>query len=383
MTGSGLQIESGISLRGTNLTRVLLTTPDLKDKGGVANFYNSVLPHIKASRFKVAPLEIGSTKSLKSHLHFLKDQLRFRASLQIEPDLVHVNPSLDLKSFIRDGLFIWQAKRKGLPVLVFFHGWQQKFAQVVEKRLSWFFKRTFAQADGFIVLASEFKLKLRQWGITAPIYLGTTAVDNNLLVNFNLDAKLSRLKHAQEVKILFLARLVPAKGIFEIVDALKILLDKGLSVSLSIAGDGSSGTRLQEYVLALRIPKNVVRFLGYLRNKAKACAFSDHDIYCLPSYTEGLPNSLLEAMAFGMPILTRPVGGIKDLFIDGKMGFLTKSKSPEEIARLLEKIIQDKTKMIEMGRYNHEYAKNHFMASEVAILLEQIYASLSNNLFGK
>ena len=160
-----------------------------------------------------------------------------------------------------------------------------------------------------------------------PIYRGSTAFDNNLLSDFDLKTKLERLTIVRETKILFLARLERAKGVFETVDAVKILSDKGLPVSLSIAGDGSVKQEIEGYAAGLALPDNVISFSGYVRDKEKVSAFKEHDIYCFPiTYGEGLPNSMLEAMAFGMPLITRPPGGIYDMFESGKMGYITESK---------------------------------------------------------
>lgn len=78
-----------------------------------------------------------------------------------------------------------------------------------------------------------------------------------------------------------------------------------------------------------------------LQEKKKIETFISHDIYCFPTYGEGMPVSLLEAMAFGFPVVTRPVGGIKDFFENGKHGFLTNSKDPEIFAELIEKFLKN------------------------------------------
>jgi glycosyltransferase involved in cell wall biosynthesis len=354
---------------------ILITLPSLKDQGGVAGFYNSVLPYLSGEGFVISTLEIGSTRGAGRLLYPISDQLRFkRATSRLKPDLVHVNPSLGIKSFIRDGLFIYQAKRKRLPVIVFFRGWIKGFEQIVSKKLLWFFKLTYGQADCFIVLATDFKETLQKWGITQPIYLATTAVDESLVKGFSIFDKLKQLEKAREIKILFLARLEREKGVFETVDAISDLIRKGFPISLSIAGDGKILGELQQYVAEKRLAENSIRFLGYVKKGAKSAAFAQHHIYCLPTaYGEGLPNSILEAMAFGMPVVTRPVGGIADFFKDGRMGSLCQEKTADEIATSLEDLIVDRAKMIKMSKYNFDYAKEHFMASSVARNLVDIY----------
>lgn len=356
--------------------KLLLTTPSLNDRGGVASYINSVIP-ILAKRHEVQYFEIGSTRNKSGTFHPVVDQVDFhRLISSTQFDMCHVNPSLNLKSFFRDGLLIWQAKKAGLPVVVFIHGWRKDFEQVVAKRLLWFFKRTFGQADAFIVLASEFKKALQQWGIIQPIFLGTTAVDKSLLDNFSIENKTIQIRQDEKIKILFLSRLEREKGVFETVDAVCELVAKKLPVVLSIAGDGSVMGELRQYIHDKKLPENTIRLLGYVKGSEKKAAFTDNHVYCFPSYGEGLPISVLEAMAFGMPVVTSPVGGIADFFDEGKMGRLCKSKEPGGLAQLLERLLTDREKLIETGLYNHAYAKENFMASNVAEKLNGIYQSL-------
>ena len=91
-----------------------------------------------------------------------------------------------------------------------------------------------------------------------------------------------------------------------------------------------------------------------------------------------MPVSILEAMTFGIPVITRSVGGFPDLFKSGKMGYLTESKKSEKIAEMLEKIICDKEKLINMARFNYTFAKENFMASTVSEKLTEIYSAVIN-----
>jgi len=358
--------------------KLLLTTPSLNDQGGVANYINSVLPYLRKGN-AIHNLEIGSTQRKKGIFHPIADQVDFHRLISSSQfDLCHVNPSLNLKSFFRDGMLIWQAKQAGLPVIVFFHGWRKDFENKISRHFLYFFRKTFCQADAFIVLASDFKRVLQKWGVKQPIFLGTTAVDETLLDNFSIEEKTRQTREAEKIKILFLSRLEREKGIFETVDAVYLLLKKKLPVILSIAGEGSAMDALEDYINKKRFAANTIHLLGYVNGPAKQTAFVDNHLYCLPTYGEGLPISLLEAMSFGMPVITRPVGGIADFFEEGKMGYLCKSNNPEELAQLLEKLLNDREKLLEIGRYNHEYAKKNFMASRVAEKLVHIYERVLN-----
>ena len=76
---------------------------------------------------------------------------------------------------------------------------------------------------------------------------------------------------------------------------------------------------------------------------------------------------------YGLPILTRPVGGIPDFFEDGKMGFLLESKEPAIWAEKLEQLARDRKLALSMGEYNHRYAASRFRPDNVVKRLESIY----------
>lgn len=351
---------------------------NLDHQGGVVSYYNSVLPYLtREKNLKILRFHLGPKFRSNSLFHPVTDQIRFKQFLnKQEPDLVHVNPSLNFKSFIRDGLIIWQAKRKKIYVLVFFHGWDKPFENILIKKLKWFFDKTYLKADKFIVLASDFKRKLRQWGVQSEIILGTTTVDDSLLNNFDIRQKIRSLDNKNSIKILFLSRIEKEKGIFETIDAFQQLMFNGYNVNLSIAGDGSAFRDVVEYVKLKNIPENKIKFLGYISGDNKKNTFKEHDIFCLPSYEEGMPSAVLEAMSFGLPVITSPVGGLKDFFENNKMGFLAKDKNSNEVFDLLKKLISNKKLIKEISRYNYNFAKENFLASITSEKLIQVYRSM-------
>ncbi len=358
---------------------VLITLPSLNDQGGVASYYNSILPYLQNNHVEI--LEIGRTGKSSKYLHPIYDQMRFAQRLSKgHPQLVHINPSLNFNCLIREGLFAWQAKKKGVPFVVFWRGWSKEFEKTVEKRLLRFFKNTLGQANASIVLSSEFKDVLESWGISAPIYTESTCVADELLYDFEAEQKWNKFNNEETIRVLFLARLEREKGIFETIDVINMLVEKGFPVTLTVAGDGSIRNECEEYTRSLGVDSDRIVFLGDVRGDKKSKILREHHIYCFPTYYgEGMPNSVLEAMAFGMPVITRPVGGLVDMFQDQKMGYLVKGKRPEEIANCLAKLILDRKKMAEIGLYNADYSKKHFMASVVSKRLLEIYDDILRN----
>lgn len=348
--------------------KILINTPNINKCGGVADYFSSLKNKFS---FDIKYNYIGGKS--KSHffvLNQIKDYFKFIILLfKFKPDLVHLNPSLDKKAVIRDGLYLLIASIFKKKTIVFWRGWDKNFEKLIKDKHKHLFKFIFSKANSHIVLANEFKSKLIEWGISKPIYLETTKVDDDLLKYFSI-----KNKKYTEINILFLTRIEKYKGIYETIETYSILKKRNENVNLIIAGDGSELKNVKQYVKINNLKD--VSFLGFVKNKEKTQSFSISDIYIFPSYSEGMPASVIEAMAFGLPIITRPVGGLKDFFENGKMGYITESKDPKVFAELIEKLITDKEKMKKIGKYNHEYAKNRFLASKVAKRLENIYETM-------
>ena len=90
-----------------------------------------------------------------------------------------------------------------------------------------------------------------------------------------------------------------------------------------------------------------------------------------------MPTVVLEAMAFGLPVFTRNVGGLPDFFENGKMGYITDSLNAEDFAKALIPYIENTQLTQQVSHYNARYAKEHFMASRVAKELELLIKNYS------
>jgi glycosyltransferase involved in cell wall biosynthesis len=84
-----------------------------------------------------------------------------------------------------------------------------------------------------------------------------------------------------------------------------------------------------------------------------------------------LPISILEAMAFGLPVVTTPVGGLKGFFKDDKMGYFVQPRDVEQLVEKLELLILDLDKIIETGKYNYEYAHTKLLNTAQAERMHQ------------
>jgi len=347
--------------------KILVAVPDLQELGGVANYYRILEGGFENA---VTYFQVGSWQGVSARPFFSQVVQALSDAWNIWKvsrafDVVHFNPSLSAKCFFREMMFTFVAKLAGCKVIIFVRGWNTEFAATISEKLSWVFCVGYAKVDAFVVLASEFREKIEDWGYKGPVYLETTVVDESVVPDVRHERQ-----RGGKIRLLYMARLERAKGIFDSLDALSSLPQD--SYELKVAGDGNERAAAVHYVEEHRIPG--VEFCGWLSGPEKISALEWADIFLFPSqYGEGMPNSVLEAMAFGLVVITSGAGGVKDFFENGVMGYLLDPVNPERIADCVLRCIEDSEMLRSASSFNSEYAIRHFGSSQVIKRLEGIY----------
>ena len=124
----------------------------------------------------------------------------------------------------------------------------------------------------------------------------------------------------------YIGRLSKEKGILEFVDSLPLIL-KNKNGKVIIVGGGIED-KIKEVIINANL-QNKVELTGWIENKEVLHYLNEIKLLVFPSYKEGLPNIILEAMACGTPVLTTPVGGVPDIIKDGETGFIMENNTPE------------------------------------------------------
>jgi glycosyltransferase involved in cell wall biosynthesis len=343
--------------------KVLINTPNIDLHGGVSNHYKGLRIFWNIN---VYYNYIGSRKHIPGFLIFPFDFVKFFfICLFKKMDLVVLNPSLNKKAITRESIYFKTAVLLKKKVIIFWHGWSPEMVELIDANPNWFVKK-FKRSLSHIVLSNSFKIDLIRWGVESPIYLSTTKVDDRILKGFHYSQK-----QVSDFTILFLSRIEIYKGIYITLNAYKELVKKYENIHLLIVGEGSQLKNAKDFAIKNSL-KNIY-FTGNLTGEALVNAFKKSSIYVLPTYNEGMPTSVLEAMAFGLPIITRPVGGINDFFKDGEMGYLIDSLDPHEFTEKISFLFENGNIINKMGGYNYEYASSYFLASKVVLQLESIF----------
>lgn len=154
------------------------------------------------------------------------------------------------------------------------------------------------------------------------------------------DIKGAQKDNNQKVSILFMAWVTRDKGIFELIEAVKILKGKKLNFELSIAGKGEAFEEIGSEIKKEDLD-SYCKLKGWVLGEEKKKLFLKSDIFVLPTYFEGYPNSLIEAMATGIACISTKVGSIPDIIKHRKTGLLIEKKNINQLADNLEILITD------------------------------------------
>jgi len=354
---------------------VLILHRDSRMLGGVEKYYLKIRDKFtEPVEFYTLGRRPGETGIVSQAFRMIEDYGRFiLVLLRRRHSLIHINPSIESKSFVREGIFHLLARVLHRKTLVFFRGWHTSFQEKLERHL-WVFRFLYGGADAYIVLADDFRKLIRQWGITGPIYREVTIADDEELKGFDMADALSLREETRDYRILFAARVTRDKGIYELIDAVGLLQKTHRGVELIVAGDSEELDAVKAYARDRGVMNSV--FAGYVTGEEKHRLFKTSHIFCMPTYYEGFPNVVVEAMAVGLPVVTRSTGGLKDFFVHGAHGFITESKDPQVFAGFLEQLITDGDLYRKISLHNYQYAQENFLASRAAERLQRIYRSV-------
>jgi glycosyltransferase involved in cell wall biosynthesis len=174
--------------------------------------------------------------------------------------------------------------------------------------------------------------------------------------------------------VLFLGRLAAEKGIYDLLQAISALRDAVPDVRLVCAGDGDRiGVAREAERLGIA---DAVKFTGWVGPSGKRALLENAAVFALPSYSEGMPMSLLEAMAAGVPAVATPVGGIPEVVVDGVSGFLAAPGDAATLTRLLRRLLLDHKLRAGIGAAGRETVRLRFAPERALPRLEAIYAEV-------
>jgi glycosyltransferase involved in cell wall biosynthesis len=174
--------------------------------------------------------------------------------------------------------------------------------------------------------------------------------------------------------VVTIGRLVPVKDHMTLLEALAQLHRRGTAVTAVIAGDGPLKDQLRQQAAALGLG-DAVRFLGHRTDVETVLAAAD--VFVLSSESEGLSNTILEAMAAGLPVVATSVGGADEIIQDGVTGRLVPSGSPVKMAEALASMLGDPAVRRSMGSAGRARAEAEFSLEGMVQRYQVLYCELA------
>jgi len=362
-------------------TTVVILGPHRDAVSGVSTHVNLLMESVLADDFEVVHFQVGSEGrdegAIGKVLRLLLSPFLLAATIVFRhASVVHINTSLNTRAYWRDLMYLAVAKALGARVLYQVHGGELPRRFFAKSRLlTSFLRRTLMVPDLVVVLA---QCELTAYRDFVPEQ-HVVALPNGIDCGAFATVPLVRSSPDQPLHLLYIGRIARDKGLYELLQGVRLAHELGVDTRLIVAGHGAEEARLRRYAQALGITSRVC-FIGPVFGADKVKLLSGSDVLLLPSYSEGLPYALLEAMAAGVPVIATPVGAIPDVVSDGIHGFLVPQRDGKAIAEALAVLAGDRERISWMSRACKRRIRAAFSIDRLAQELALHYAQMCGGL---
>ncbi len=262
---------------------------------------------------------------------------------------------------MRKVLFMAVSKLLGKKVIVHFHSFSVD--TTIKSKYQWVYRYLFGKADCVLVLSKYWQDELCQT-------LGFNEDKVKVLYN-PCTTEVPVKEYPKKKEILYAGTVNARKGYADMIKAFAKVADKHSDWSIVFAGNGEI---MEGKALAKQsgIAEQTV-FLGWVRGEDKDKAFKEASVFCLPSYAEGFPMGVLDAWAYGLPVITTPVGGIPDIAVDGKNCLLFNPGDVDRLAGQMDRMMSSEELRSDVAKESSVLAKGLFSIEDVTKRLAMIY----------
>jgi glycosyltransferase involved in cell wall biosynthesis len=360
--------------------RVLLLGPARSAVSGVSTHLNQLFESTLSQRFRLSQFQVGSEGRAEgragSLLRLITGPLGFALCLiRSRPRIVHINTSLEPKSYWRDIVFLALAKVMRRKVVYQVHGGALPGEFFGGNRvLTALLRRVLSWPDAVVLLAlsemaayGDFAPRARLVHIANAVSAGET------------DLRAERYSANRPLRIVYLGRLAAEKGVFDTIEAVRILRDRGIAVHLTIAGSGPARGEITRVIETHRLADRA-RLQEAVFDSAKQQLWREADVLAFPTYhREGLPYALLEAMAGGAVPVISPVGAIPDVVHDGVHGLFVPAHEPQAVANALERLANDRQLLHRLALAARARVVEYYSVARMAQEFDALYTSLTDS----
>ena len=233
-------------------------------------------------------------------------------------------------------------------------------------------RRCLSRADRVIALSNGWRSKLQTMAPRAALCVIENAIE------YRPTATTPR--RAGPFRFVLLARMDEWKGIDDLLSACETLARNAIDFELVLAGPaGTAGdaTSLPTKIKRMGL-EGIVRYVGPIHGREKDELLNDSDAYVLSSWSEGLPISLLEAFAYGLPVVATRVGAVPEVITNGREGLLVPARRPGELACAMRTMLEDTAHRRAMSEAARKLARQRFSLPRLRDDLVRLYVEVGS-----
>ncbi|MBO1579765.1 glycosyltransferase family 4 protein [Bacillus sp. XF8] len=345
---------------------IIMIGPSPFNRGGISSVIQSLLEldSISNRAFLVSSYTEGN--KFQKVLAFLRGivQCLFILIFNRQVKIMHIHTA-SRGSFFRKRIFVKMGKWFGKKIILHMHGAEfMIFYQESNENTRNKIQKTLETVDVIITLSQKWKSDI-----------DTITNNSNVMVIYNaINSSKFNLSELNELNILFMGRVGTRKGIYDLVDIMPEISKEYPNVKLHIAGDGDLVT-LNKKIEEFNLNKNT-QIHGWIDYNQKMKLLEESSIFILPSYNEGLPVSILEAMAAGLPVISTNIGGIPEQIINGLNGFIIKPGDKKCLLTHIKYLLQDNNIRQEFGKEARHKVEESFSLNVIGKEISSVYESL-------
>lgn len=353
--------------------RLAMLGPAAASRSGVAGVVDAYRTHGLLQRWPVDYLPTHADGGLAGDAALTLAALRRLGGLLLTERqlLVHLHSAPD-RGFARDAIFTALALAARRPVILQLHGTGFRGLHDAAGRIGRALIRILLEQVACVVVPSEAQ---RAW------VRGVSRRARVALVPMPVAPIEPAADEERANLVLFLGRLEPAKGLFDLVEAVAALRPAVPDVRLVCAGEGDRDAVLRHAKRAG--VADAVRFTAWVGPSGKRALLESAAVFALPSYEEAMPLGVLEAMAAGVPVVATPLGGVAEMVVDGVSGFLHAPGDTATLQRLLRKLLLDRKLAGRVGAAARESVRLRCAPQRALARLGELYSELGLAAFAE
>ena len=359
-----------------SLPRVLMIGPSLTEQGGIGRVSSLIYSCLTSAELEHISSwnNVSNSSRLPNKFNVL---LRFawawwRLLVRLwnrKVDILHCHMA-ERGCTLRTSVFALTAYVFKIPVIIHTHGAEfHLFYEALPDKLQQVLKLIFQKASSLITLS-------KGWQQYYVDEFELPAYKVSLLYNpVECPEDLPLRTENDPLQVLFLGQVKQRKGIYDLLESLaRLKYREGIATKLVLAGDGEIETVVRK-AEQLGIAQDL-EVLGWIGLEEKNRRLTEADCFVLPSYNEGLPMALLEAMSYGLPVITTPVGGIGEVVDHQETGLLIDPGSVKQLCSALKAVLSDRNLRLHLGDNARIKAKD-FAIDKYTESLSNLYEKIA------